>query len=350
MRGLHVVLPAAVDDPRRPSGGNHYDRRVCDGLAGLGWSLVEHPVAGDELGEVLTALPNGAAVLVDGLVASGSPDAIRPHAARLRLVALVHLPFGVERSDARVAERVVLSGCTAVVTTSGWTRAWLLEHYGLDAARVHVVHPGVDPAEPVTGTPDGQRLLVVGRVTRAKGHDVLAAALAGLADLPWRCVCVGAVDAEAGFVEVFTRDLGRVADRVELRGPVPPEELGRAYAASDLLIVPSRTETYGMVVTEGLAHGLPVVATAAGGVPEAIGRIPDGRRPGLLVPPGDADELGRALRSWLTDTRLRSGLREAALERRSGLAGWPEMAKRLAQVLAGVHDRGVNHPPGRLVP
>jgi glycosyltransferase involved in cell wall biosynthesis len=88
-----------------------------------------------------------------------------------------------------------------------------------------------------------------------------------------------------------------------------------------------------MVVTEALARGLPVIATAVGGLPEALGRTSDGRRPGLLVRPGDCGALAAAVRSWLTDTSLRQRLREAARERRSTLSGWREPTDRIAHVL-----------------
>ena len=342
MTTLHVVLPADVDDAAHPSGGNHYDRRMCDGLAALGWSVREHAVAGawphpdaaalDGLLGALGALPDGGLVLVDGLVAV--PPAVLLHADRLRVLVLVHLPLGVARPADRDAECALLRRC-AVVTTSAWTRAWLLDHYDLCADRVSVVSPGVDRADPAPGTPSGGRLLVVGRVSSAKGHDLLGEALAAVGDLAWRCVCLGAL-ADRSFVAALCGRLAEagLADRVELRGPRPPGGVRRAYAAADLLVVPSRGETYGMVVTEALAHGVPVLAAAVGGVPEAMGRAPDGRRPGLLVRPGDAAVLGRALRWWLADARLRAGLRDAASARRTTLTGWPEAATRLADVIS----------------
>ncbi len=97
----------------------------------------------------------------------------------------------------------------------------------------------------------------------------------------------------------------------------------------------SRGETYGMVVTEALARGLPVVAADVGGVPEALGHGADGARPGLLVPPDDPVALGDALRAWLGDGELRLRWRRAARERRASLSSWSATASVLAGVLAG---------------
>ncbi|MDP9241055.1 MAG: glycosyltransferase, partial [Actinomycetota bacterium] len=98
----------------------------------------------------------------------------------------------------------------------------------------------------------------------------------------------------------------------------------------------SRAETYGMVVTEGLARGLPAVATAVGGVPEALGPAVDGSPPGLLVRPGDPVAFAGALRCWLGDTELRQRLRHAAEERRRTLSGWSATSGRISRVLAEV--------------
>ena len=92
------------------------------------------------------------------------------------------------------------------------------------------------------------------------------------------------------------------------------------YAEADVLLLASRAETYGMVVTEALARGLPVIATDVGGVREALGHAADGSRPGVLVPPGDSQALARALRDWLTDSGLRRRLRAAARSRRKALS------------------------------
>jgi len=350
---VHVVVPDGIDDPDRPSGGNVYDRRLCDELVGTGWSVKEHaargswptPAPGDRaaLGEILAGIPDGAVLLVDGLVASTVPEVLVPAARRLRLVVLVHMPLGdgppgQESAAVRTREGVVLAAAAAVVTTSTWTRGRLLDRHSLRPDRVHVAQPGADPADIAPGTPGGGELLCVAAVTPHKGHDVLLAALAMIGHLPWRCTWVGSLDRDRGFVERLrsqARALG-ISDRVCTTGPLTGAGLEAAYAGADVLVLASRGETYGMVVTEALARGLPVVATAVGGLPEALGRGAEGSMPGLLVPPEAPEVFAEGLRAWVGDADLRRQLRHAAEQRRATLPGWSSTADRVARVIAEV--------------
>ncbi len=100
-----------------------------------------------------------------------------------------------------------------------------------------------------------------------------------------------------------------------------------------MLVLASRAETYGMVVTEALARGLPVIATDVGGVPEALGSTAEGARPGLLVPPDDVAALAGTLRLWLTAADRQVALRRAALRRRASLPTWSQAADRVGRVL-----------------
>ncbi|MDF1605231.1 glycosyltransferase family 4 protein [Nocardioides sp. YIM 152315] len=295
----HVVRPPEIDDPARPSGGNVYDRRV---IAGLG--ATEHTCT--------ATVPDGATTVVDGLLSG--PDLLT-EARRLRLVVLVHTP----RWEAW--EGPVLRAAAAVITTSRWTRDRLVARY--DLARAFVAEPGVDPAPLAPGSADGSALLSVGAVTPAKGYDVLVAALDRLDDLAWTCRGVGSTSVEPG----FATGLGGA---VRLTGPMTAAELDAAYAEADLLVLASRAETYGMVVTEALARGLPVVASDVGGVREALGHG------GVLVPPGDAGALAEALRRWLTDARHRAALRAAARSRRGTLAGWERTVALVGDALEAV--------------
>ena len=351
MTTAHFVAPDGIDDPARPSGGNVYDRNVCRGLAASGWTVPEHTVPGDwprpdgtalaTLAGVLGSIPDGATVLLDGLVASTAAEVLVALADRLQLVVLVHMPLGHRpapdgAAQTRTRERTVLSVAGAVVTTSSWCRRRLLELYSLPADKVHVAPPGADPAELATGTVTGQTLLCVAAVTFDKGHDLLLDALIAMPDLSWHCTCVGSLDRDPAFAaRVQRRALeGGLGDRLSFPGPRTAAELGRSYATADLVVLASRSETYGMVITEALARGLPVITAEVGGVPEALGHGADGTRPGLLVAPEDPASLGAALRAWLSDAELRERLRRAARERREALPGWSTTTSVLARVLA----------------
>ncbi|WP_229812865.1 glycosyltransferase family 4 protein [Lentzea flava] len=321
---VHFVLPADVDDPASPSGGNVYDLRVGAGLTRL-------TVAGDwprprdttALEQTLAAIPDGDVVLLDGLVGCGVPEVVVPHARRLQLAVLVHLPLadetGLDPTTAALLdekERQVLRAASAVIATSPTAAHNIRTRHGLDT--VHVVLPGTDPAPRAPGTDGVSQLLCVASITPRKGHDLLIRALQKI-DYEWRLDCVGPV---RPFVEQLPAD-----DRVSFRGPLVGEALTRAYADADLFVLASRAETYGMVVTEALARGLPVIASA---VPDALG---DG---GLLLPPGDENALEAALTRWFQDQEFRAELRAKALGRRASLSTWDESTEDLRRVLASL--------------
>jgi glycosyltransferase involved in cell wall biosynthesis len=365
---VHIVAPEGFDNPGRPTGGNVYDRRVCAGLAEAGWDVLvttvaaAWPVPGSgacaDLARIVSAIPDGETVLIDGLIASPAAAQLLPHTDRIRMTVLLHMPLATvldRQQDARAqrSERVVLRAATGMVVTSEWTRRQVLTRYAIPAHRVHVARPGVDrvtaPARPVRG-----RLICVGVLGRHKGQDLLVEALADLAERDWHCVLAGPLDRDPAYVEQLQARITRLGygHRIRLSGVLAGAALSHAYTTADLLVAPSRSETYGMAVTEALAHGLPVIAAAVGGLPEALGSAADGTRPGQLVPPGDPAALAATLADWLGDERHRHRLRAAARQRRSTLRGWEQTTQEIANALTAHGCRkpvpaGVDNHPGK---
>lgn len=352
LRSMHFVMPGGVDDPAAPSGGNAYDRRVSLDLPGFGWQVHKHAVAGEwprpgasaraELASVLRGLPDDTVVLMDGLVACGVPEIVVPEAERLRIVVLVHLPLGDETglepvlaAELDAKERTVLRAVPAVVATSDWAVRRLVSHHGLAPDRVHVAAPGADIAPLASGTDGLSRLLCVAAVTPRKGQHRLVEALAAVRDLPWSCVCVGGLGQDPEYVADLRSLIAKygLEHRLQLAGPQAGAELDASYAAADLMVLTSYAETYGMAVTEALARGIPVLATDVGGLPEAVGRAPDGGVPGILVPPEDPAALAAELRGWFGEADVRRRLKAAARGRRAALDGWATTARSLAGVL-----------------
>lgn len=344
---LHLVVPG---EPETPTGGFVYDERIMTALRERGHDVAVHALppgwpfpddAGLRAAEALFArLPDNALVLVDGLAFGVLPALAARHAPRLRLVALVHHPLAEEtglsareREALAQSERAALSHARHVVATSGFTANALVD-YGVTCERVSVVPPGVAPAPLSVGSGDeSPRLLCVATLTPRKGHDVLLNALAGLADRAWTLDLAGSEVLNVRHATQMQRLCSRLGldGRVRFHGAVDSATLARLYLHADLFVLTSHYEGYGMVVTEAVAHGLPVVATAGGAVPYTL---PEGA--GLLAPPGDVAGLRAALARVLDDAALRDRLGAGAQAARERLPTWADAAAKLAGELERV--------------
>ena len=222
-----------------------------------------------------------------------------------------------------------------VIVTSDWSRTELIEREGVSPERVVVVAPGSDEAPIATGTPNGAALLCVGVVAHHKGQDVLIDALSALgAHRDWTCTIAGSVDRCPEYAERMAAlaAAAGLGGRVRMTGALEPGALQRVYQGADLVVAPSRVESYGMAVADALRRGIPVLASQVGGIPQAV--APSGAA--VLVPPGQPAALRDALERWMVDPGLRERMKAEALRSRSRLPRWSDTANRIAQTLAGV--------------
>jgi glycosyltransferase involved in cell wall biosynthesis len=270
------------------------------------------------------------------------PEQIEPHAERLRVLALVHHPLadetGLDDTQRQVffeSETRALACARQVIVTSAYT-ARGLSRFGVAEARIRVVEPGVQPASlaaSALGLEDGdrpQRLLCVATLTPRKGQDVLIEALAGLVDRDWECEVLGSHYRAPDFAARLVEETNRrgLSERLRWSGEMDAQGQAAAYHRADLFVLPSHYEGYGMVVTEALARGLPVITTTGGALADTLPAAA-----GVTLPPGDALALRDALARWLGDPGWRRELRQGARQARAGLGDWQQAGARFAKAL-----------------
>ena len=337
-RRLVFAVPGDIE---ARTGGTIYDRRVIAALREAGWTveLVHWPASfpfpsgADRIAVAasLAAQPDNALVLIDGLAFGALPDLAAREGARLRLVALVHHPLALEtglapaaRAALAVSEAESLAHARAVITTSATTAAALRAGFGV-SGEITVAAPGVDAATPPSARmPGPPRLISVGSLTPRKAHQILIEALEQVSDLDWTCVIAGDTR-DTATAQALERQAAGLRGRVTLAGAVSDQAVRRLYGEADLFVLASVYEGYGMVFAEALAHGVPVVGTTGGAIPEAV--PPDA---GVLVQPGDAVALAGAIRAILREPARLASLRAGALRARSGLKGWRDTAATIA--------------------
>jgi glycosyltransferase involved in cell wall biosynthesis len=177
------------------------------------------------------------------------------------------------------------------------------------------------------------RLVSVGAVVPRKGFDVLIEALAALPELPWRLSIAGDRTRDEQAVAQLDESIlrHRLADRVELLGALPTEKLEAVYTGADLFVLASRFEGYGMAYAEAIAHGLPVVGTTAGAIPDTV---PPSA--GVLVEPNDVKALTRTLRMLIENPKERQWLASGARAAAVGLPTWRGSAEIFAGAIEAV--------------
>lgn len=337
-RTVWFVVPDGIDDPARVSGGNAYDRRLREQLAALGWVVHTREIDADATPDALADLPADALVLVDGLVGVRSPHVVEAASDRVRVVVLAHMVVAADAGadpPSIEAERRTLRCARRVITTSEWARGELVERGLVAADRVSVAVPGTDEAPLARGTESRGSMLCVGAVVPHKGQDTVVDALAALEpQLRWSCTMTGSLTTDRAFSARVTARAAEagLSERISWTGVLTGPQLDAAYGSADLLVAPSRAESYGMAVAEALRRGIPVVASRVGGIPEAVA-------PGaaaMLVPPGRPDELSAVLRRWITDPALRARLTEAARRDAASRPSWISTAEAVDEALAVV--------------
>ncbi len=326
------------------SGGNRYDDELVAALRTLGPYLHEHVVTGswplpdqhdrERFSDVLATGDNW---LVDNIVGSAAPEKIESAVAQGRRVTLLMHYFpsddstlsSVDQERLTASEAVAVSAASSVVVTSEWAAAEVACRYGRDDAVV--AQPGVRPADVAPGSAssgDPPRLLWLGRLTAQKDPLTFVEALSSLRDLEWIAQLVGPDTVDKDLSQRIHDCIHKagLVDRIDVLGPQTGQALEVIWAGTDLLVHSSKSETYGMVVSEALARGIPsVVATGTGAV--------EAQEVGGTFPQGGVAALAGELRTWLGDPQRQERWRADAADLRAHLPTWEATARIIASTL-----------------
>jgi D-inositol-3-phosphate glycosyltransferase len=271
-----------------------------------------------------------------------------PMVATFHTLALVkRAGVSVEEVPDRVQGETDIIRCADLILASTGDESGLLSSlYGADPDRIEVLPPGVDhrlfspgdraAARARLGHPGGRVLLFVGRIQPLKGLDLAVQALAEIDDaVLWAVGGPSGADGpdELERVLKLAADLG-VSERLFILPPRPHGELVDYYRAADVCLVPSRTESFGLVALEAAACGTPVVAASVGGLRSIVS---DGDT-GLLVEGRDPLEWATAVALLLDDCEL-AGSMGARAAARTGQWSWCMTAARLRRLCSDLVER-----------
>ncbi len=274
-----------------------------------------------------------------------------PLVSTFHTLARVKTLTGDPEPAGRAAAEAAVIGCSdAVLASCATERDQLVALYGAPADRIEIVPPGVDHAFFSPGTRLGARqalglgdapvLLFVGRIQPLKGLDLAVEALAGSSSTDALLLVVGGPSGVDGGAEVarirhLAERLG-VAGRVRFEPPQPHHVLSTFYRAADVVVVPSRSESFGLVALEAAACGIPVVASEVGGLTTLV----DDGVTGLLVAERSARAWADAVDAVLGDPLLRRAMGLHAARRARGYT-WSGAAGRLRRLYADVTSRAL---------
>jgi glycosyltransferase involved in cell wall biosynthesis len=341
---VHFIIPGNLNSL---TGGYLYNMQIITGLRqrghmvetpGTSWSWKDTDLFETSCRACFKGLPKGATVIIDSLALASLQRVIQEFAGKLIFIGLIHLPVSYDiRSGVHgtLAEDELKSfhQMDLVIVTGKFT-AELLGNAGLDNKKIRLAEPGTEhfPRKKAY-RPVPSNLICIANYSAVKAQDILVRALAGLRDRDWTAHLYGDTDHDKEYTAVLTsliRDL-KLEQRIRMHGIVERNQVSTVLLDADLFVMPSLFESYGMAITEALAHGIPVVSTSAGNIPYTI---PDGM--GVLTEPSNEESLSTALRMLFDDPVQYSGLCSAAAQYYLHARSWDEAADEFEKIIGEV--------------
>jgi len=285
LKGSMDVFFLLSGDINSLTGGHLYNRHMVEGLRQKGHgvkvlrldesTMLTHAIE-IKCSSYFNTLPPGSCVLIDSLVLGNIPGVLKKYSEKLTFIGLIHLPLtynplpGKNRKHIANREVKAMMMTRHLIVTGRFTLRMLMDA-GISHEKISLIEPGVEnyPRKRYyADLPLG--LLCISNYSQIKGQLLLVRALNRLRNNKWTLQMYGDINTEKPYVTRLKSIIAnkKLNDRILLHDTIERNNISEAFLASDLFVLPSRFETYGMVLTESLAHGIPVVTTHAGNIPD----------------------------------------------------------------------------------
>lgn len=273
------------DDINTLTGGYIYNKYIVNGLNEKNYDVsvisllgnFPNPTSSDlnKCSEILNTLPDKAFLVVDSLILGFIPQLLIKIRERTSIIGLMHLPLSIDLKSNKkqrlfLEEEKALELCKRIITTSFYTKILLTES-GIDAEKILVAEPGTENYPKKENYPcNPYNLVCISNYHENKNQIALIKALKNLVEYNWEMNFFGRSDT------FYFRKLKELVysynldKRIFLGGPLERSKISDIYLKSDLFILPTKFETYGMALTEALAHGIPVITTLTGGISYSV--------------------------------------------------------------------------------
>ena len=267
-----------------------------------------------------------------------------PHIGMFHTLAEVKLEALASEKETQVrldTERRLIGKLDRIIAATSDEKEIMRIIYGVSEDNISVVPLGVGPdffeeklqsyaREKLKFYNEDKIVLAVGRVEPLKGLDVLIRAMSYVdPEMPYQLVIIGgdkAASAEISRLKDIAMQVG-IAHKVKFIGSVDHSKLPIYYRAADVVVIPSFSESFGLVAVEAMASGVPVVASNVGGLALTV----EHGRAGFLIPPGSSDQFGEKINLLLNDPNLRSDFGKIGVENMRSYS-WDAVAIQLCNV------------------
>ena len=330
------------------TGGYYYLTRILAELPKVGWSGtplslgIDFPNPSSKVlanaEKQLSTQPPEIQIIVDCLAWGVMNHCAQNLSTSHKIIPLIHHPLcletGLSQSESSLLfekEQEVLSISQRIITTSHDTSQCLQGMFHISKSKIFVATPGTDQAKQANGRQDDKiGLIAVGSVTPRKGYDRLIKVLKILEQLPWQLEIIGDDTLDPKYTESIIQQINELelTQRISLWGALPRSELNKFYDQSDIFVLATLYEGYGMAFTEAMVRGLPIIATGEGAVANTIPK-----EAGIVVESNDLTQFSSALSILITNSNQRELYGKGAFEAGKKLPSWFNTAEKIAAVL-----------------